>query len=86
MSISCNIAEGQGRWSSKDQCNFYNIARGSLLEIETQFFIATDLKYIDETALNKQLARTEMIGGKLIGLIRSTRNRKTEDRGPRTED
>lgn len=85
VSITCNIAEGQGRWSARDQCNFYNIARGSLLEIETQFFIAADLEYIDQAALNKRLAQTEKIGRKLIGLIRSTRNRETEDRGPRTD-
>ena len=86
VSITCNIAEGQGRWSAADQCHFYNIARGSLLEIETQLFIALDVGYIDQTELNQRLAQTEKMGKKLNTLISSTRNRKTEDRGPRTED
>ena len=86
VSILCNIAEGQGRWTAGDQCHFYNIARGSLLELETQLFIAADLEYLAAEILEQKLQQTEKIGGKLIGLIRSTRNRTTEDRGPRTED
>lgn len=35
VSILCNIAEGAGRWSARDQRNFYVIARGSALELES---------------------------------------------------
>ena len=31
-SISLNIAEGTGKFSGKDKCRFYDIARGSALE------------------------------------------------------
>jgi four helix bundle protein len=75
VSIMCNIAEGQGRWTARDQCNFYSIARGSLLELETQLFIAADLEYVAAEILEQKLKQTEKIGGNLIGLIRSTRDR-----------
>jgi four helix bundle protein len=32
MSISLNIAEGNGRWHSKERKNFFLIARGSVFE------------------------------------------------------
>jgi len=84
VSIMCNIAEDQGRWTPRDQCNFYWIARGSLHEVESQLFIAADVGYIHAETLEKELKLTEKIAGKLNGLIRGTLN--PEDRGPRTED
>ncbi|HEX9163576.1 MAG TPA: four helix bundle protein [Thermoanaerobaculia bacterium] len=75
VSIMCNIAEGQGRWSARDQCNFYIVARGSLLEIESELFIAADVEYITAEKLEEHLNQTEKIGRKLTGLIRSTRDR-----------
>ena len=46
VSVSSNIAEGCGRQSAKDTINFLHISRGSLYEVETQFFIALDQQYI----------------------------------------
>ena len=40
VSISSNIAEGQGRSTTKDFCHFLYMARGSLQEVETQILIA----------------------------------------------
>jgi four helix bundle protein len=40
-----NIAEGQARFSQKEFHHFLSLARGSLVEIETQLLIARDLKY-----------------------------------------
>jgi four helix bundle protein len=31
VSVVCNIAEGEARWSFKEQSNFYVVARGSLM-------------------------------------------------------
>lgn len=46
VSVSSNIAEGFGRnnWKEKDQ--FYAIAFGSLLEVESQIIISEKLGYI----------------------------------------
>jgi len=51
VSIPSNIAEGCGRNTSKDTLQFLFIARGSAYELETQFYISTDLKYLSEIEL-----------------------------------
>ncbi len=48
ISIPSNIAEGCGRQTSKDTIHFLHISRGSLYELETQFYLALDQKYISE--------------------------------------
>ncbi|RZK99406.1 MAG: four helix bundle protein [Pedobacter sp.] len=52
VSIPSNIAEGCGRKYPKESLQFFAISRGSLYELETQIFIAHDLKYIQEASLN----------------------------------
>ena len=44
VSISSNIAEGQGRLSSGEFKPFLEHARGSVFEVETQLRIAHDLE------------------------------------------
>jgi four helix bundle protein len=46
VSIPCNIAEGSARSSGKESVQFYNIARASLSELDTQIEIAERLMYI----------------------------------------
>ena len=46
VSIPSNIAEGNGRASSRDYAHFLAIARGSLYETRTQLDIAQELGYI----------------------------------------
>jgi len=36
VSISANIAEGNSRWSHTEQARFYEIAYGSLMELDNQ--------------------------------------------------
>lgn len=43
VSIPSNIAEGYGRKSTKSYIQFYAIAYGSSLELETQLIISKDL-------------------------------------------
>ncbi|UOR00004.1 four helix bundle protein [Hymenobacter sp. 5317J-9] len=51
VSIPSNIAEGCGRQTPRDTINFLFIARGSLYELETQIYVALDLRYLTtETA------------------------------------
>jgi len=44
VSIPSNIAEGFGRRSIRGSSQFYSIAFGSALELETQLIISKDLK------------------------------------------
>ena len=46
VSIPSNLAEGNGRASSRDYAHFLAIARGSLYETMTQLDIAQELGYI----------------------------------------
>lgn len=45
VSIASNIAEGWGRNSTKSYIQFLRIARGSLMELETQLIICKELSY-----------------------------------------
>ncbi len=45
VAIPSNIAEGYGRRSSKEYAQFYAIAYGSGLELETQLLLAKDLGF-----------------------------------------
>ncbi|MBP3227299.1 MAG: four helix bundle protein [Bacteroidaceae bacterium] len=47
-SIPFNIAEGSGRYSTKEQLHFVGIAFGSLNETLSQFDLAHDLCYITD--------------------------------------
>lgn len=53
ISVPSNIAEGNGRSSSKDKSHFIEIAYGSLGESYTQLLIACDLGYISENDLEE---------------------------------
>ena len=52
VSIPSNIAEGCGRNSAKDTIQFLFISRGSAYQLETQFYIANDLNYLDNHQLS----------------------------------
>lgn len=48
ISVCSNIAEGASRFSKREKKRFYEIARGSLVEIDTQLEISLILNYIDK--------------------------------------
>ena len=76
VSVPCNIAEGHGRASSRERAKYLGIARGSLLELETQAFIAGDLGFVTERQTEILVAACNEIARQLNGLIRHYR-RKT---------
>jgi four helix bundle protein len=53
VSVASNIAEGQGRGSKPDFVKFLCVARGSLLELETQLEIALELGMGNPDELSK---------------------------------
>ena len=72
VSIPSNLAEGQGRRSAGAFTNPVLIARGSLLEVETQALIAARLGYLEHGVMQGFLARSEELSKVLHGLARAT--------------
>lgn len=62
ISIPSNVAEGYGRRSHKEYLQFYSIAYGSTLELETQLIIAKELGFISQESFKRvELLLTEVI-------------------------
>lgn len=53
VSIHLNIAEGSSRKSEQERKRFYEIARGSIIEIDAAFDIAVELQYVDQKDLEE---------------------------------
>ncbi len=84
VSVSSNIAEGQGRDSIKEFIRHLSIAYGSLMEAETQVQIAANLSYINQMEADKSFQQTAEIGRMMNGLTRSLRKSITDNRQPAT--
>lgn len=69
VSIPSNIAEGYGRQSTGSYKQFLLIARGSLLELETQIELCVRLKYFDGDKIINIETQINEIGKMLTSLI-----------------
>jgi len=70
ISITSNIAEGFARSSKKEKKHFYNIAKGSLIEVQNQLLIAKDLQYISAKEFNTIAEQTVNVSKLLYGLTK----------------
>jgi four helix bundle protein len=75
VSIPSNIAEGQGRSTTRDFLHFLSIAQGSVKEVETQILIAERLKYVAKQVTVPLLEQTAQVGRLLSGLSNSLKRR-----------
>jgi four helix bundle protein len=83
LSVHLNIAEGCSRKSLAERKRFFEISRGSVIEVDTAFDIACSLNYCTENdlaALGEHLVKTFKI---LSGLIASS-EKLTTDHSPLT--
>ena len=71
LSISNNIAEGSGSFSSKDFANFLNYARRSVFETANISFVAYRRKFIDKEHLDKLLNDLELLSRRLTSFRKS---------------
>jgi four helix bundle protein len=69
LSVHLNIAEGCSRKSVTERKRFYEIARGSLVEVDTALGIAIDLNYTSKEKLTESgilITRTFQLISKMI--------------------
>jgi four helix bundle protein len=53
LSVHLNLAEGSSRKSLTERKRFYEISRGSIIEVDTAFDIAIELGYISKDKLEQ---------------------------------
>lgn len=75
VSVPANIAEGQGRFHTKEFLNHLSMARGSLLELETILLLSQRVGHLPQEALDPLLALCAEIGRMISGLRRTLNDR-----------
>lgn len=68
ISVPSNIAEGLGRYSSKEQIHFFEIAYGSLREVDCQMDLAHDLGYITAEEVREVVDQICLLSALISGL------------------
>lgn len=69
VSVPSNIAEGFGRQSTGEYRRFLSVARGSLLELETQVILCNKLNYLSDEMILPILDEIKQISAMLATLI-----------------
>jgi len=78
ISIPSNIAEGYGRRSDREYLQFFAIAYGSALELETQLYIARRLGFAESQSIDEcELLLSEVIK---ILYVMVYKRKETKDR------
>jgi four helix bundle protein len=70
ISIPSNLSEGLSRNSSKEKARYIDIARSSLVELDTQIEIAIMLEYCSEKSIEKIGELSNSIFGMLTSLLK----------------
>ena len=68
ISIPSNLAEGSGRTSAKDQAHFFEMAFGSLMEVDCQIDIAYDLDYVSSDEHEEVSLQISQVAALLSGM------------------
>ena len=79
ISVPSNIAEGQGRQSTREFIHHLSIEYGSLMEVETQVLIGLDLGYLDKELVLAFMNDSSETGQIINGLMRSLKKRLTTE-------
>jgi four helix bundle protein len=69
LSVHLNIAEGCSRKSMAERKRFYEVARGSLIEVDTALDVSVELNYTDKEKLmelGNLIVRTFQLISKMI--------------------
>jgi four helix bundle protein len=71
ISIPSNIAEGQGRNSTKEFIQFLAIAKGSKSELETQLLLCVKINYLKASDIENAINLINEIG-KMINVLQKS--------------
>jgi four helix bundle protein len=75
VSVAGNIAEGTGRFASRDLLNFLSQRRGSIKEAESHLLVAGRLTFVTDLASARALGLADEISRMLFQLRASVRGR-----------
>ena len=73
VSISTNVAEGCGKYTIRDETNFFRIAQGSTKECMSLIFLSKELGYLNEEECSRLFNQAELISKMFTLLIREKR-------------
>lgn len=85
VSVGSNIAEGFSRQSIKEKLQFYSIARGSVVETQSQILLARDIGYLnneDYQVLTDQAIRAHKLVNGLSSSVKSWPKPNTKYESP----
>jgi four helix bundle protein len=74
LSIMNNIAEGFGRFSSKEKIRFLEIAQSSANEVSSMLYLLEDLSYLNPTEINTLRELVRITQKQTWGLIKYLKN------------
>jgi four helix bundle protein len=83
-SIPLNIAEGNGKYASKDRCRFFDIARGSALECAAGLDVLVAKGRLTPKQIQPGKERLQRIVRMLMGLIKANSTREYKKNGTTT--
>ena len=69
-SIPLNIAEGNGKFSKRDRARFFDIARGSALEVATSLDVLVSRELATNTHVSSAKEQLVQIVNILVGLLK----------------
>lgn len=70
VSIMSNIAEGFERDGNKEFAQFLSIAKGSVGEVKSQFYVALDVGFIDQARFSNLYGQADETGKLIAGFRR----------------
>jgi four helix bundle protein len=70
VSVHLNIAEGASRKSTEERKRYYEVARGSLIEVDAAFDVASDLEFLKNCSTDQLGILTVNCFKVLTGLLK----------------